>query len=111
MKKEEQLVKKEDLNPDNIIKMFPEAKLLTAGKGPTDKDWLSELDTGCEFLISVKPEAPTTKIFLQEYLLSDKSDFAVKLKDTNNQFTWVNPKEFCKMFDLYEILNAPEESA
>jgi hypothetical protein len=112
MKKEEQLVQKDDLNPDNVISMFPEAKLLTAPKGPTGHDWLSPLPVGTIFVCKPKPEAPISKIFLQEYIVDTKFTKSIKLLSNMNepdQYAVVDPFEFCKMFDLHETLHEPSE--
>lgn len=114
MKKEVNIAEMKKIDDtDNVINLFDKnIPLLTAPKGPTGNDWLSGLPVGTVFLCSPKPEAPVSKIFLQEYEVKCRFTKAIKLiaHVEPEQPALVNPEEFCKFFDLFETLYTPEES-
>lgn len=81
------------------------------GKQPPGWDWLSPMVSGTEFLCSHKSQQSW---LLTNFTHGGKKEGAVLLIPTstlNNPTTWiwVDPIEFCKVFDLRGILDIPND--
>lgn len=69
-------------------------------------DWLSELEADTVFICEpIHPNDPNP--LLQEYVLIFKGEKGIKLLANLNEpevYVWVNPKKFCAIYQLVEIL-------
>lgn len=86
--------------------------LKTAGKGPTDKDWLSPMVCGTEFLARKNGHEPW---ILAEFMHGGKKEGNVLLipnRAYNNprEWIWVDPVAFCRAFELRGVLEVPEDA-
>lgn len=104
------LIVNNDTKQDEVIEQeFPRVK--TAGKGPTNWDWLSPLTSGTEFLCSHKQQS---QWLLTNFTHGGKKEGAVLLIPTatmndHRSWIWVDPAEFCKVFELRGILDTPDD--
>lgn len=83
----------------------------TMGKGPTNWDWLSPMVVGTEFLCSHKQQS---QWLLTNFTHGGKKEGAVLLIPTstmndNRSWIWVDPVEFCKVFEPRGVLDVPED--
>ncbi|SRR6266852_7998393 len=90
---------------------LPQPLLKLKGKGPTNWDWLSPMSSGTEFLCAHKQSSTW---LLTNFTHGGKKEGCVLLIPTatmNNHTTWiwVDPVEFCKVFDLKTILEEPDD--
>jgi hypothetical protein len=114
--------KDEELNLDEIAeaakKLPMNTQLLALGGGKkADGDWLSNLPDGSIFLAQFKsPQAP--KHMLPEFKIvgklwdEKKAKAAVKITqfaDSQEATLFVDPTEFCKLYDLYILVRTGEE--
>ena len=118
-------VAKEEKETEELInedqKISPEfSKLISFGGGKKDDgDWLSNLPDGTIFLAQLKPQqAP--KHALHEFQVvgkikdERKGTIAVKLcqiVDTNEANVFVCPGEFCKLYDLYILVQEGKDGS
>jgi len=99
------------VNNDREDEQLPLPHVKPAGKGPSGWDWLSPMISGTEFLCAHKAN--------QSWLLTwfthgGKKEGAVLLIPTqtmnnHSSWIWVDPVQFCKVFDLKGILSEPDE--
>lgn len=83
----------------------------TAGKGPTDGDYLSSMISGTEFLVRHRTGST---FLLNEFTHGGKKQGAVLLLPTatlqdTRTWIWVDPTIFCQTFEFRGILEIPEE--
>jgi len=88
--------------------------LKTASKGPTDGDWLSPMRSGTEFLVRGRSAAGHPRWLLSEFTHGGKKAGNVLLCPTQTlndirTWIWVDPVEFCKVFELRGVLEEPDE--
>lgn len=106
-----------DTVPENNMpeeRQYGHLRVLTGGKGPTEPpstNWLSRLHKGTVFLCKKRN---TTTIFLLQYHVLHKSTYSVMLLDnlsssTTDIYLPVDPIEFCKQYDLHEVLAEGQE--
>ncbi len=87
--------------------------LKTGGKGPPQGYWLSPMKSGTEFLTRGKTMGQP-KWLLNEWTHCGKMKGNVLICPTsslNNPTTWiwVDPIEFCRVFELRAILEIPKD--
>ena len=86
-------------------------RIKPAGKGPGGWDWLSPMLSGTEFNCKHKQLNPW---LLQNFTHGGKKEGDVLLIPTatmnnHSSWIWVDPVEFCKVFDLRAILSVPDD--
>lgn len=90
---------------------YPHFRLLRGGKGPPinteGKDWLSPLERGTAFACKRKG---SKEFEVQIFVISFKHSPTMVLVDGLNPARrfGVDPAEFCKQFNLFEILGKEE---
>lgn len=74
-------------------------------------DWLSKLEEDVVFICEpLHPNDPNP--LLQEYILIFKGEKGIKLLANLNEpevYVWVNPRKFCALYQLVEILGKKNE--
>ena len=99
------------VNNNKTEEEVEQPRLRLAGKGPpAGWDWLSPMESGTEFLCSHKSQQSW---LLTSFTHGGKKEGAVLLIPTatmNNHtsWIWVDPIEFCKVFELRGILEIPD---
>lgn len=79
----------------------------TAGSGPISHHWLNNLLPGTIFLVKKKN---TRESMLMELAMQFKSKVSCRLINPENGTPmWVDPVEFSRTFDLFEIIATPDE--
>ncbi len=104
-------VAEDSLKEDNVIEVdfsVPRVSTITGGRPPSDT-WLTRLKTGTCFV--VRPKSFKGWL-LQEFCHGGRRNNAVMLiiMDSGQRlkFEWCDPERFCQEFDLYEIVEEPE---
>jgi hypothetical protein len=97
---------------DNVIPFEKLAIVQPAVPPPIGIDWLSPFEIGTRFL--VKAKAPQVqKIFLGEYEKIGRFEKAVIIysnaEGQGEQTVIVDPIEFCKAYELFEVTKAGEK--
>ena len=99
------------VNNNKTEEEVEQPRLRLAGKGPPPGwDWLSPMESGTEFNCKHKQMNPW---LLQNFTHGGKKEGDVLLIPTatmNNHasWIWVDPVEFCKVFECRAILEIPD---
>lgn len=96
---------------ENVLPFLKTVPTKTDTPAPIGIDWLTPLTIGTLFL--VKPKANTQqKIFLGEYRKTNQFEKAVTIHSNlgePEQTVIVDPIEFCKAYELFEVTQTGED--
>lgn len=109
---EEEPMKLETINEEEVIKTPFVPKVIQGGKGPSDPlgpDWLSSLEVNTTFLIQGKKDSNFT---LGQATVIYKGSRGVLLLIANQakEPVWVDPVRFCANYRWYETIQTGEEA-
>ena len=88
---------------------YPTLRLLRGGKGPPSDntphpDWLSPLKAGAVFTCRKKGQAENYALMMLQIMFKHAKTIIIGDALNNNPYAPIDPVEFCKKHDLFEVI-------
>ena len=107
MKKIEEMEKEEPKEAEPIVK--PNLRAIAGGRKPPGFNYLRDMPVGTEFLVkNVGNKFVLYDFYLVHKTPDSKSCYLCEERDEEESFSWVDPIEFCQLFELHEQLGNVE---